>query len=174
MTNKNILTFFAMTVATLLVGFGSASAETFTITSEAGSGSSMCADMDNCYLPSSLMVTRGSNVSYENNDSVPHTITAGYASGAWEEHFDTGLLNSETKVTFGGTPLNSDGIIPYFCMLHPWMVGEIVVVKDIYDQPIDNIPHWFEEVQQWHNEGKIPDREYYWAIGYLEDDNLLT
>ena len=58
-------------------------------------------------------------------------------------------------------------------MVHPWMIGQIDVVKDFYEDSLTTSPAWFDQVSQWHKEGKIPDNEYYWAVGYLDDNNLL-
>ena len=136
-------------------------------------GSSSCTMTDTCYTPSSLIVKRGAEVLIKNNDVLPHTVTDGLVSEDNPgELFDTELMPTNSEATI--TVPQKDGLYEYFCLVHPWMVGEIIVVKDIYDYPLGDVPEWFETTIQWYNEGKIPEQEFYWAVGYMSDKGLLT
>lgn len=68
--------------------------------------------------PSTLTVAKGTTVTWQNSDGVPHTATSD--SGAW----DTGSIppGGSKSVTF-----NNTGTFPYHCTVHPMMTATIVV-----------------------------------------------
>jgi plastocyanin len=73
----------------------------------------------NCFEPSVARVAPGATVTWANTDDVAHTVTgARNLFGGYDE-----LLEGDTySNTFEG-----EGVFPYFCVLHPSMVGAIVV-----------------------------------------------
>lgn len=82
-----------------------------------------------CYLPVEVTISAGGTVTWINDDAV-HTITAGdFQSGQtgidYPGGFDSDLSMSGT--TFEHT-FEEPGEYPYFCLLHPWMVGKVIVV----------------------------------------------
>jgi plastocyanin len=86
---------------------------------------------DDAYSPNPIEVTVGQTVVWTNDDPVFHTVTSG-SVGAPDagEVFDSGLagptaLTSEGK-TFEHT-FDTAGEYPYFCILHPNMVGTVMV-----------------------------------------------
>jgi plastocyanin len=72
------------------------------------------------YNPNPITVSKGTTVTWTNNDTAPHTATA--ASGSFT--FDTGrLANGASKaITF-----NTPGTFAYTCTIHPSMKGSITV-----------------------------------------------
>lgn len=70
----------------------------------------------------------GDSVSWENADTAAHTITSGISpvleGDGFDGNFDSGLFGpgSSFKQTFSEV-----GTIPYFCLVHPWMTGIVVV-----------------------------------------------
>ena len=143
------------------------------IVMDQGAGNSDCNKTDTCYTPSSLMIKRGTDVTLKNNDALPHTVTSGTIYTGPNGIFNSDLMRSNSESTISGSVLVKDGQYDYFCIVHPWMKGQIDVVKDFYEDDLIESPAWFKQVTQWHKEGKIPDNEYYWAIGYLEDNQLI-
>ncbi|MCA9828580.1 MAG: PEFG-CTERM sorting domain-containing protein [Nitrosopumilus sp.] len=96
-----------------------------TISPAPGSGAPGCeATPDGCYIPSTATVDVGGKVIMSNTDTAAHTFTAGTAEGGPSGEFDTGLLMAGNSFEF--TPAAA-GEIPYFCMVHPWMKGLIIV-----------------------------------------------
>ncbi|MCV0393439.1 MAG: PEFG-CTERM sorting domain-containing protein [Nitrosopumilus sp.] len=96
-----------------------------TITPAAGSGAPGCEDTaDGCYIPSTATVDVGGKVIMSNTDTAAHTFTAGTAEDGPSGEFDTGLLMAANSFEY--TP-ETVGEIPYFCMVHPWMKGLIIV-----------------------------------------------
>jgi len=96
-----------------------------TIIPAPGSGAPGCEDTaDGCYIPSTATVDVGGKVIMSNTDTAAHTFTAGTPEGGPSGEFDTGLLMAGNSFEF--TPATV-GEIPYFCMVHPWMKGLIIV-----------------------------------------------
>ena len=101
-----------------------------TITTVAESGFSQdCVDTG-CYTPSTITVDVGDLINMTNTDPTGvHTFTSGTVNGFTPNPygiFDSGVLMSGDS--FAWTPQNTvDSPIPYYCMLHTWMVGTIVV-----------------------------------------------
>ena len=94
------------------------------------SGMSMdCQTSLNCYTPSIVTVSVGDVVSMINSDSAAamHTFTAGTVDGFTPSPsgtFDTGVMSANDS--FEWVP-ESAGEVPYYCMLHTWMQGTIIV-----------------------------------------------
>ena len=78
-----------------------------------------------CYTPGTATVDVGGVVIFSNTDNGIHTYTSGELTDddAGSE-FDTGML--QQNQSFEHTPENV-GEFPYFCQLHPWMQGMLIV-----------------------------------------------
>lgn len=97
------------------------------ITISSGSGSPECEDTNSCYVPSVLTIGKRSTVVWYNVDNVAHTITSGTPSKGPSEEFDSSLLMSGKLFS---VKFNSEGTYPYYCVVHPWMTGQIVVKRN--------------------------------------------
>jgi plastocyanin len=80
------------------------------------------------YSPNPIQVSVGTTVTWTNNDSQPHTVTSG-SNGQPDNKFNsspnfTPLLNPGQTFSFTFTEA---GEYPYYCMLHPNMVGTVNV-----------------------------------------------
>lgn len=170
--NKTKITSIAM-LGAITVLLPNVYADSFELLMTEGASDMDCVEKDICYTPSVLVITRGSDVIAVNNDIVPHTVSSGMPSGA-DDKFDTGMIGVNSQSTISGASLEKDGSYPYFCMLHPWMVGEIHIVKEMYDSNVDVSLPFFEQVRKWHDEGKISDSEFYWAVGYYDDRGYVN
>jgi predicted secreted protein with PEFG-CTERM motif len=99
-----------------------------TIVPASGSGAPGCeTSPDGCYIPSTATVDVGGKVIMSNTDTAAHTFTAGTPDGGPSGEFDTGLLMAANSFEFTPTAV---GEIPYFCMVHPWMKGLIIVQEE--------------------------------------------
>jgi plastocyanin len=80
------------------------------------------------YDPDELTVAAGSDVNVVNEDTVPHTVTSG--TGPTDPNsaqlFDTSIINGGESTTLSLTQVSA-GQYDYYCMVHPYMVGSIVV-----------------------------------------------
>jgi plastocyanin len=72
----------------------------------------------NLYNPNRMEINVGDTVTWINDDSSPHTVTSSNDSA-----FDSDVLMR--GVTFSFT-FDKEGEYPYFCTLHPSMVGTVI------------------------------------------------
>ena len=75
------------------------------------------------YDPDPIRVAPGTTVTWTNEDSAPHTVTAG-TPGEPGDAFDESLAGSggTASITF-----DEPGTFAYFCRIHPTMTAEVVV-----------------------------------------------
>ena len=85
-----------------------------------------CEETNECYLPYEVTIDVGGEVTWSNDDTAAHTVTSGSAADGPDGLFDSGLFMAEAKfsVKFDGY---EPGNYNYFCMVHPWMEGIVVV-----------------------------------------------
>jgi len=99
-----------------------------TISIPQGSGALGCEETDECYSPYSIQVKVGDTVTMTNTDNAGiHTFTAGTVDGFVPTPsgvFDSGILNVGDSFEY---TTDTEGEIPYYCMLHTWMAGIINV-----------------------------------------------
>jgi plastocyanin len=77
------------------------------------------------YNPSEVTAKSGSTVTWNNEDSALHTATSG-KDVTPDGKFDTSIIapgQSSQPVTMP----TEQGEYPYFCTLHPWMTGTVIV-----------------------------------------------
>jgi plastocyanin len=97
-----------------------ASGNTSTSVSIAPGSSTLTTD---AFSPNPIQVSVGTTVTWTNNDAQPHTVSSG------ENATPNGLFDSPImapKATFEHT-FTEAGEFPYFCTLHPNMVGTVSV-----------------------------------------------
>jgi len=128
MKTKAICSFFVLFA--IVSGIGATTPAAFaevTIIPDSGSGdpTDTCINVKNgCYIPGTATVEVGEKVIFSNTDSKSHTFTAGTAESGLSGEFDTSLLPAGDS--FEWIP-DTVGEFPYFCMIHPWMDGIIIV-----------------------------------------------
>jgi plastocyanin len=88
------------------------------------SASPGCERYNSCYSPSTITITEGSSLSWYNADAAAHTVTSGTAGRGSDGEFDSGLFMAGN---YFSTTFDNDGIFPYFCAVHPWMEGTVIV-----------------------------------------------
>jgi len=82
-----------------------------------------CEKMDRCYIPSIITIESGKEVTWINEDSAFHSVTSGFYDTP-SDLFDSGYLDPSESFTF---TFNESGRYDYFCTLHPWMYGQVIV-----------------------------------------------
>ncbi len=82
-----------------------------------------CEELDRCYVPSMLIIEKGQQVTWVNEDSAFHSVTSGFYD-APTDFFDSGHLDPFESYTL---TFDEYGIHNYYCTLHPWMEGQILV-----------------------------------------------
>src|SRR5215203_1131780 len=124
----------ATTTGTNATTTGTTGNTTGTSTTSAGGGTSVSivsgssSLTDTAYQPNPIQVSVGTTVTWTNDDSQPHTVTSG-SNGQPDNKFNSSpnfnpLLNPGQTFSFTFTQA---GDYPYFCMLHPNMVGTVNV-----------------------------------------------
>jgi len=83
-----------------------------------------CQDTDECYIPATVTIDVGGTVTWSNDDTAAHTVTSGTPDGEVGTLFDSSLfmVDAVWSHTF-----DEAGTFPYFCMVHPWMAGTVIV-----------------------------------------------
>jgi len=89
-----------------------------------GTGTPGCEETNECWDPPELTISVGETVTWSNDDSAAHTVTSGSPVDGPDGNFDSSLFlaGATFDVTF-----DTAGEFPYFCMVHPWMEGMIIV-----------------------------------------------
>jgi len=82
-----------------------------------------CDEVDRCYIPSVIVIDSGKQVTWVNEDSAFHSVTSGFY-GEPTELFDSGHLDPFESYTLD---FDEAGTYDYFCTLHPWMKGQVIV-----------------------------------------------
>jgi plastocyanin len=83
------------------------------------------------FSPNPVNIKSGDNVTWVNDDTLFHTVTyRPFYGGATGKLFDSGLSGPTALTTKGTTfshKFTEKGQYPYFCQLHPTMVGKVSV-----------------------------------------------
>ena len=96
-----------------------------TISPASGSGSPGCDETpEGCFIPKEATVDVGGKVIFSNTDTAAHTFTAGTAAEGPSGVFDSSLVVAGNSYEWTATTV---GEFPFYCMVHPWMAGLIVV-----------------------------------------------
>ena len=116
---------FVLSVVATLAIIPQALAVTDVIISKGDSAGQDCVTAKNCYNPDVVTVTPGDTVVWTNTDSSSHTVTSGNPSdNQTGTIFDSSLIRPSTTYFF---TFKDPGSYNYFCQLHPWMTGEVIV-----------------------------------------------
>jgi plastocyanin len=106
------------------------------------------------YSPPVLTIHVGDTVTWLNSDREIHTVTSGIgidrgelaqakSQGKPDGYFDSGPFKPEESWSF---TFEKPGTFYYFCTIHPWMVGAIVVSDAIPDVATDAQGN---KIEQW-------------------------
>lgn len=135
MHSKPVFSLLAVFTIAMTLGISNAFAEVATVSVPQGTSVPGCEATNECYIPYEITINVGEEVTWSNDDSAAHTVTAGSAADGPSGAFDSSLFMAAT--TFSHT-FEEAGTFPYFCMVHPWMEG-IVVVQEAGAEEDDNM-----------------------------------
>jgi len=112
-----------------------------TVSVPAGTSVPGCEETNECWDPAVITVDVGATVTWSNDDSAAHTVTAGdlgvdpdLTGTDYPNGFDSSLFMAGT--TFDVT-FDTAGTYPYFCMVHPWMVGTVIVGEAMAEEVME-------------------------------------
>ena len=135
---------------------------TANVSAPAGTSVPGCEETNECYIPYEVTIDVGGEVTWSNDDTAAHTVTSGTPADGPDGLFDSSLFmaGSTFSVKFDGY---EPGSYDYFCMVHPWMTG-IVVVQEAGAEEMEEV-HEEEEI---HMEGAAT------ATGMLSDGTTVS
>src|SRR6267143_5104596 len=96
------------------------------VTIRKGSSSGQdCVALHDCFNSEMQIINAGQTVTWYNDDSATHTVTSGRLSDKQNGTiFDSGLIQPARQFSF---TFQKNGNFNYFCRIHPWMTGVILV-----------------------------------------------
>ena len=101
---------------------------TATVTNAPGSSVPGCENTaEGCFIPSMVTIDVGGEVTWENDDTAAHTVTSGTPTEGPSGVFDSSLVMAGSS--FSHT-FEDAGSFDYFCMVHPWMQGMVMVTDE--------------------------------------------
>ncbi|HEY5735482.1 MAG TPA: plastocyanin/azurin family copper-binding protein [Nitrosopumilus sp.] len=97
------------------------------------------------YDPPQIIITVGDVITWYNDDRESHTVTSGDSPGrfGWMDNRDFGTpdgIFDSAQFAPGESwsyKFEESGTFTYFCIIHPWMEGIVIVEKAIPDFPHD-------------------------------------
>jgi len=98
--------------------------QTVSVDIPAGTSVPGCEETNECWLPSSVTIQMGDTVEWINSDTAAHTVTGGLPADGPSGVFDSSLVLVGAQYAF---TFEEAGSYDYFCMVHPWMVGDVQV-----------------------------------------------
>jgi len=88
------------------------------VTIENAAGSSTPGCEPECFIPSTVTVSVGEIITWENTDNAAHTATSGIAGEGPSGTFDSSLIMAGGSYSYTA---DTEGTFGYLCMVHPWM-----------------------------------------------------
>ena len=131
-----------------------------------------CQDTDTCFIPSTVTIDIGGVVIWTNSDTAAHTVV----SGTIDEGFDRvfGLTEKGAPVlTKAGEEyqfkFEEAGTYPYFCTVHPWMSGAVIVVGTDDDAMTDDDSMMTDDDAMTDDDSMMTDDD-----AMTDDDSMMT
>ena len=123
---------------------------TATVTNAPGSSVPGCEETaDGCFIPSMVTIDVGGEVTWENDDTAAHTVTSGTPTGGPDGNFDSSLVMAGSS--FSHT-FEDAGSFDYFCMVHPWMQGMVMVTDEEMAHGDEEMAHSYEMEGMQHSD----------------------
>src|SRR3989344_5873160 len=135
-TTSTIFVFLAV-IAGVITTPAFADHMTATVSIPEGSGASQdapCVADNSCFMPAEVTVDVGGEVTWSNDDTAAHTVTSGDLSADPDNvgaDFDSSLFMAGKTFSH---KFDTAGEYPYFCMVHPWMVGTVIVQEAMAEE----------------------------------------
>ena len=130
-----------------------------------GSWRQGCEKINTCFSPYTKVVDMGDTVLFENQDEFGHNIMMREEKKYL--HSTSNIINPHESFVYKFDEL---GRHDYYCTLHPWMKGEIVV-KDTTQL---NIPKWIKNNAAWWAGGEIDDETFATGIEFMIKENIIS
>ena len=114
-----------------------------TVSISSGASNHGCEETFQCYIPFEVSIAKDETISWENNDSVSHTVTSVSPAGVIDGKFDSSMIESGATFSYKFT---DSGRYQYLCSIHPWMGGTVIVADgDTPEEPRPNAAGMVDE-----------------------------
>ena len=133
------------------------------------------------YSPTTLTVKVGDEVFWYNADREGHTVTSGHGSGrfGWmgddygkpDRIFDSGRFMPEESWSYVFLEVGS---FQYFCSIHPWMEGFIIVEPIIPDYPHDAAGNKIEFPVIGYTQDGLIELDITWEPNVIKTNEKVT
>ena len=121
------LMILSISLAFTAIGFETAFAEEIKIENGRGSSQQGCEVTNLCFVPSYTTANVGDTITFLNGDDAAHTSTSGTPVSGPDDVWNSGLQQPNVDYSFiADTP----GTFDYFCMVHPWMTGQLQILPE--------------------------------------------
>jgi plastocyanin len=110
-------------------------ADTVNVLIPEGTSDVGCETTDECYIPFGVKIQVGDEVVWTNEDVAFHTVTSGNPTDGPDDLFDSGMFAIGEQFSH---KFEESGNFDYFCTLHPWMQGTVVVPVELPDDTPEN------------------------------------
>ena len=138
-TLSSLVVLFAIASMVTVAPNAFADHTTATVSNAEGSSTPGCEETaDGCFIPSTVTIDIGGTVTWENNDTAAHTSTGGSAQDGPSGVFDSSLIMAGSS--FSHT-FDEAGTFDYFCMVHPWMNGTVIVEAEAAEEEVHEEVH---------------------------------
>ena len=133
--NKTLFSIFVLSIIFIAGTVPVVFAETFHVAIPEGTSDMGCETTDECYIPFGVKIDVGDEVVWTNQDVAFHTVTSGDPTDGPDGLFDSGMFKIDEQFSH---KFEQSGNYDYFCTLHPWMQGEVVVQVQVPDDEPPN------------------------------------
>jgi len=124
MRKSGYLSFSLLAIFVVIAVTPSAFADHMSATVTNAPGSSTPGCEPECFIPSMVTLDIGGEVTWENDDTAAHTVTSGTPTEGPDGIFDSSLVMAGSSFSH---IFEEAGSYDYFCMVHPWMQGMVMV-----------------------------------------------
>ena len=141
------------------------------VTNALGSSTPGCQETDDCFIPSTVTIDVGETITWENTDTAAHVVESGTPVDGASGVFNSSLIMAGSSFSF---TFEEAGTHPYFCQVHPWMIGTVVVGDGTTLEQETSIPSWIKNNAGWWADGSINDTSFLQGISYLIQNNIIV
>ena len=167
---KILILFVLIIFSVISINLTNAYASEITVKIATGSSTPGCELSNSCYSPHSVTINLGDTVKWENVDTAAHTVTRGNPDAGPSGIFDSSLIFGKASFTH---TFDKIGTHDYFCMIHPWMVGNVIVKQTSSTKIIQKIPDWVRNNAKWWSDGSIDDETFVSGMKHLIKENII-
>jgi len=118
-----IVVIIVIGIIATVVGSSSGGASSNVVVNNALGSSTPGCEPD-CFIPTTTTIRAGGTITWVNGDTAAHTATAGTPTDGPSGVWDSSLIMAGGSYSYTA---DTAGTYDYFCMVHPWMEGVVIV-----------------------------------------------